>query len=120
MKLTISIDGSPAAIDGVLGRILEQLRQGDALNFSSTIHPERSLGLEGIIECTATAEELGLWKQALALFEQAQQAGLTGQAFDRWMIDQLKATQLPEETLIPIFAQLSTLERSNQGAASLE
>jgi hypothetical protein len=107
MKLTISVEGAPAAIDGILGRILEQLRQGTALNFSSTLHPERSLGVEGIVECKSTVEELAIWKQGLALFEQ----GLRGPEFDRWLIARLKATALPEETLIPIFAQLSALER---------
>jgi hypothetical protein len=112
MKLTISVDGHPAAIDGILVRILEQLRQGEALQFSATLHPERSLGVEGIVECEATAAELGAWHQGLGLFSQAQSQGLQGAAFDRWLIEHLKATDLPEETLIPIFAQLSALERS--------
>jgi hypothetical protein len=111
MKLTISVEGAPAAIDGILGRILEQLRQGSALNFSSTLHPERSLGVEGIVECKSTVEELAIWQQGLALFEQGRAEGLRGQEFDRWLIARLKATALPEETLIPIFAQLSALER---------
>ena len=114
MKLTISVEGAPAAIDGILGRVLEQIRQGTALNFSSTLHPERSLGVEGIVECKATLEELALWKKGLALFAQGQAEGLHGPEFDRWLIAQLKATELPEETLIPIFAQLSALEREGK------
>ncbi|MFZ4665504.1 MAG: hypothetical protein ACOYME_03675 [Prochlorotrichaceae cyanobacterium] len=113
MKLTISVDGEPAAIDGILARILEQIRQGEAVNFSATIHPERSLGVEGIIEVKSTTPELAAWKQGLAIFAAGQAQGLQGEEFDRWLLTQLKATELPQDTLIPIFAQLSAMERSS-------
>jgi hypothetical protein len=113
MKLTISVDGEPAAIDGILARILEQIRQGEAVNFSATIHPERSLGVEGIIEFKSTTPELAAWKQGLAIFAAGQAQGLQGEEFDRWLLTQLKATELPQDTLIPIFAQLSAMERSS-------
>lgn len=112
MKLTISVDGEPAALDGILTRILEQIRGDEAINFSATIHPERSLGVEGIIECRATVEELGPWQQGLRWFAQAQAEGLRGAEFDRWILGKIKATDWPESTAIPIFAQLSALERS--------
>ena len=112
MKLPISVDGEPAAIDGILGRILEQIRQGEAVNFSATIHPERSLGVEGIIEFKSTTPELAAWKQGLSLFAAGRSQGLQGEEFDRWLIAELKATDLPKETLIPMFAQLSAMERS--------
>lgn len=112
MKLTISLDGEPAAIEGVLSRVLEHLRSGDAVHFSSTIHPERSLGVEGIVEVSAQATELAHWKAALALLAQAQRLRLQGADFDQWVMAKLKAMDLPEEQSIPIFAQLSAMERA--------
>ena len=46
------------------------------------------------------------------LLEQAQQLQVRGKDFDAWVWAKLEAMGLEEETRIPLFAQLSTMERS--------
>ncbi|MEB3164741.1 MAG: hypothetical protein VKK80_16045 [Prochlorothrix sp.] len=112
MKLTLSIEGQPAAIVGILSRVHEHLHGGQAVKFSATLHPERGLGVEGIVECDASEAELRLWQESLGLLEQAQQLQVRGKDFDAWVWAKLEAMGLEEETRIPLFAQLSTMERS--------
>lgn len=112
MKLTLSVEGQPAAIVGILSRLHEHLHSGQDIQFSATLHPERGLGIEGIVECKASQEELGLWKEALDLLHQAQRLQVRGKDFDTWLLAQLETMNLDEATRVPLFAQLSAMERS--------
>jgi hypothetical protein len=109
MKLTISVDGNPAAIEGVLYRIREHLRSGEAVNFKSAIQPESSMGVEGYIDLRANHTELGHWKAGLELLNQAKVRGLAGQAAVDWVKQEVKAMDLTEEQMLPIFVQLYTM-----------
>ncbi|MEB3274304.1 MAG: hypothetical protein VKJ85_11015 [Prochlorothrix sp.] len=112
MKLTLSIEGQPAAIIGILSRVHEHLHGGQSVKFSATLHPERGLGVEGIVECDASEQELQLWQTSLGLLDQAQRLQVRGQDFDTWILAKLEAMGLDEETRIPLFAQLSAMERA--------
>jgi hypothetical protein len=119
MKLTLSLEGQPAAIVGILTRMHQHLHNGQAIQFSATLHPERGLGVEGIVECQASQEELTLWQEALELLEQAHKLQVRGRDFDDWIMAKLNAMNLDESVRIPLFAQLSTLEREGNLTASL-
>lgn len=114
MKLTISVDGDPAAIEGVLYRIREHLRNGIAVNFKSAIQPESSMGVEGFIDLRATESELSHWKAGLDLLDQAREKGLTGQAAVDWVKQEVKAMDLTEEKMLPIFVQLYTMMKDGE------
>lgn len=114
MKLTISVDGDPAAIEGVLYRIHEHLRSGKAVNFKSAIQPESAMGVEGYIDVRATQTELGHWKAGLVLLEQARAQGLVGQAAVDWLKQGVKAMDLTEAQMLPIFVQLYTLLKDEE------
>lgn len=117
MKLTISVDGDPAAIEGVLHRIREHLRNGVAVNFKSAIQPESSMGVEGFIDLRATETELGHWKAGLDLLTQAREQGLAGQPAVDWIKQEVKAMDLDEDKMLPIFVQLYTmLKDAEQGS----
>lgn len=119
MKLTISVDGDPAAVEGVLYRIREHLRQGQAINFKSAIQPESSMGVEGYIDLRATQTELSHWKAGLTLLEQARAAGLQGQAAVDWVKQGVKAMDLSEDQMLPIFVQLYTMIKDAEAAAEV-
>lgn len=119
MKLTISVDGDPAAVEGVLYRIREHLRQGEAVNFKSAIQPESAMGVEGYIDLRATQTELGHWKAGLALLDEARAAGLAGQAAVDWLKQGVKAMDLGEDQMLPIFVQLYTMLKDAEAAAEL-
>lgn len=110
MKLTISVDGDPAAIEGVLARIHEHLRGGEAVNFRSAIQPESNMGVEGFIEMKSATDELAAWKAGLELLQEGQQVlELRGQALTDWLKKKIKAMEIPEAQMLPIFAQLYTM-----------
>ncbi|NJN30297.1 MAG: hypothetical protein HC824_07570 [Synechococcales cyanobacterium RM1_1_8] len=109
MKLTISVDGEPAAIEGVLTRIREHLRNGVAVNFKSAIQPESCMGVEGFIDFRSSQSELGAWRSGLDLLAQVQAEALVGQAAVDRLKQEVRAMDLPEEKLLPIFVQLYTM-----------
>lgn len=108
MKLSISVEGDPAAIEGVICRILEHLHGGEAVSFRSAIQPESAMGVEGWVEVQATQPELAAWKQALALVDQGRSLRLQDQSLIDWLKTQVKAMDIPDEQKLPIFAQLYT------------
>ncbi len=110
MKLTISVDGDPAAIEGVLARIQEHMRHGEAVSFKSAIQPESNMGVEGFIEMRASTEELEAWFEGIGLLRHGQRAlKLEGQALIDWLKTQVKAMDVLDEKKLPIFAQLYTM-----------
>ncbi len=111
MQLTVSLTGEPAAIESVLVMMLKHLRNGQAVQFKTAIHPESQQGIEGLVEVQAGEEELAFWKQALAMLDQAEVLKLQGQEFADWARDRLKAMDVPMERKIATYAQLVTLER---------
>lgn len=119
MKLTLSLDGEPAAIESVLVMILRHLRNGQAVQFSTAIHPESGQGLEGLVEMNAPAEELAFWREALTLLDQAERLRLEGPEFANWLRDRLKAMDIPLERKVSTYAQLCTLEREQSPLSPL-
>jgi hypothetical protein len=111
MNLTVSLSGEPAAIESVLLMVLRHLRRGQAISFSTAIHPESGQGLEGLVELEGSSEELAFWKSALSLLDQAEILKLQGQDFADWARDKLKAMDVPVERKVATYAQLCTLER---------
>lgn len=115
MKLSISVEGNPAAIEGILARMVEHLRSGDAVNFKSAIHPESAMGVEGFIELKTSDTELQAWREALDLLEQSQALQLQGADLVTWLKQRVKQMDIPEEQQLPIFAQLYALAGKGKG-----
>jgi hypothetical protein len=106
MKLTLSVEGEPAAIEGLLAQMLTHLRGGEPVNFSTSVQPESGMGVEGIIEFKSEAQELSQWRQALAWLPEVRELSLDEAAMKEWLVDRIKAQGWPRETCVPIYAQL--------------
>ena len=116
MKVTISVDGDPAAIEGILQHMIhEHVRGGEAVNFESTIQPESNMGVQGFIKVQSAAEELRSWREGLELFQEGRQVlKLRGQDLVDWLKKKIKAMDIPEEQMLPIFAQLYTMVKEEE------
>ncbi|AZB72863.1 hypothetical protein [Synechococcus elongatus] len=119
MKLTVSLEGEPAAIESVLVMVLRHLRSGQEIQFSTAIHPESGQGLEGLVEMQAPEEELAFWREALKLLDQAERLRLQGTEFADWLRDRLKPMDIPLERKVSTYAQLCTLEREQSPLSPL-
>jgi hypothetical protein len=91
--------------------VLRHMRRGQAVDFSTAIHPESGQGLEGLVELKGGSEELAFWKSALLLLDRAEMLQLQGQEFSDWAREKLKAMDVPVERKVATYAQLCTLER---------
>ena len=116
MKVTISVDGDPAAIEGILQHMIhEHVRGGEAVNFESTIQPEKNVGVQGFIKVQSATDELQAWKEGLELLQEGRQIlKLRGQELINWLKKKIKAMDIPEEQMLPIFAQLYTMIKEEE------
>jgi hypothetical protein len=119
MKLSISVEGDPAAIEGILARVLEHIRAGEAFTFKSAIHPESGMGVEGFLNLKGDEAETQIWREALDLLEESKLLRLEGLAFVDWLKQKVKQMDIPEEQQIPIFAQLYTMAHDQGRVQSL-
>lgn len=106
MKLTLSIEGEPAAVESILAQMLSYLRGGQPVNFSTSVQPESGMGVEGIIEFKSEEEELLRWRSALGWLEEARGLNLEEAALKDWLVARLKAQGWSREACVPIYAQL--------------
>ncbi len=120
MKLSISVEGDPAAIEGVLARALEHIRSGQPFTFKSAVHAESGMGLEGFLDLKGEEAETRTWREALDLLEQSRILRLEGPALIDWLKQKVKQMEIPEEQQIPIFAQLYTMAHDLGQVQSLE
>lgn len=120
MKLTISVDGDPAAIEGILARIHEHLRGGEAVTFKSAIQPESNMGVEGFIEMQSATDELQAWKHGLDLLQEGRERlKLRGKPLTDWLKQRIKEMDISEEQMLPIFAQLYTMAKEEEEKSTL-
>jgi hypothetical protein len=106
MKLTLSIEGEPAAIESILAQMLMHLRGGQPVNFSTSVQPESGMGVEGIIEFKSEESELARWQDCLGWLEEARGLNLEEEPLKDWLVARLKAQDWPREVCVPIYAQL--------------